>query len=333
MPKASAGSHCRRASFARWWCALALVLSAACASLAAPRADAEPGVLDFGRVRADDPALVRRVRISNRGDDPLQLFGVESGCGCAEARLEHDIVPVGAATELTVRLNLLGRRGHYQRDVVLQTNDPRRPTLRIPVTAEIVSPWDLTPTGIAFGDLSAHQSVTQSLRLVFDPPTGRVESVSCLDSWLQARLQAERAGVWRIEVAAVPPYPSAGWLTGRIVLKTDRSDIGPIHVGCTAVIRQPLMLLPAELRLTPGSEGPHFVLISGAEARDLTIEQVTLNGRPLKWTARRLSDGALQLRLHDLAARAECDGQELEIHTASPPGRPLRLPLRVVSEH
>lgn len=314
------------------WISAILLAAAARGVSAAPSVVVEPEVLDFGRVRADDASLVRRVKIANRGDEPLQIFGIESGCGCAVARVQHELIPVGAATELEVRLNLLGRRGHYRRDVLLRTNDPRRPNLSIPVVADIISPWELTPSGVAFGDLAPDRSVTQSLRLVFDPPTGRVESVAAADSWLRATAHAETAGIWRIEVATVPPYPSAGWLVGRVVLATDRPDVGQLQIGCTAVIRQPLMLLPAELRVTPGGPDTHFVLISGGGAAGVEIERVTLGGRAVDWRARRLSDGALQVRLSALPTTPEWDGRDIEIHLTPAATGPLRLPLRVVSD-
>ncbi len=308
-----------------------LLLAAATRGVpAAPTLAVEPELLDFGRVRADDTSLVRRIKIANRGNEPLQIFGIESGCGCAVAQVEHEIIPVGAATELEVRLNLRGRRGQYRRDVLLRTNDPQRPNLPIPVIADIISPWELTPSGVAFGDLAPDRSATQSLRLVFHPPTGRVESVAAADSWLQASAHAETTGVWRVEVAAVPPYPSTGWLVGRVVLATDRAEIGQLQIGCTAVIREPLMLLPAELRLTPAGPDTHFMLISGSGAAGVEIERITLDGRSVKWTARRLSDGALQVRLSALPTTPEWDGREITIHLTPAGAGPLRLPVRVV---
>ncbi|MCX7819919.1 MAG: DUF1573 domain-containing protein [Kiritimatiellae bacterium] len=316
----------------RW---LALVLIPAvlpAAARAVPAVQVNPPALDFGRVRAQDPELVRRLRIRNAGDEPLRIEGIDSGCGCAEVRVEHDLVPVGAATEMIVRLNLLGRRGKFYREVVLRTNDPRNPSVKIPIVAEILSPWALTPTGVMFGDLSPDRSATQSLRLSFDPPTGRLISAEVSAQWLRAAVRPEGPGVWQIEVAAVPPYPSAGWLTERLILSTDRPDIGQIVVGCSVVVRQPLMLLPTELRVEAGSRGSQFVLLSGGGAAALEVERVQLAGRPLRWQARRLADGAIQLRLDDLPSTPEWDGHDVEIHTRPPADGPLKLKLRVISD-
>lgn len=309
----------------------AAILAAAAgrAGSAAPVVIVEPEVLNFGQVRADDTTLVRRLRIMNRGDEPLQIEGVESGCGCAEARLEHEIVPAGAATELVVRLNLLGRRGSYRRDLIVRSNDPRRPSVRIPVVADIVSPWELTPTGITLGELEPNQRATQSLRLTLNPPTGRVISVTASAPWLRGSAYSEAPGVWRIEVTTVPPYPVAGWLAGRLLVTTDRPDLGPIHVDCTAVIRQPLIVMPTELRVAPDGPRSHFVLISGGDARSIEVTQVELAGCEVRWRVRRLSDGTLQVRLEGLPTTHEWDGRELVIHTTAPHAHPLRVILRV----
>jgi hypothetical protein len=120
--------------------AAALVLSLVAVAeerpAAGPRIRVEPEGFDFGRV-LQDRTLRKTFTISNLGDADLAIEGVSSSCDCTAAQPEATLVTPGASTSLRVELKTRRASGRLEREVVVRTNDPKRPLTAIKVSATV----------------------------------------------------------------------------------------------------------------------------------------------------------------------------------------------------
>lgn len=291
-------------------------------------------VFDFGRQFADgaEPAHVFILR--NAGDDVLEIHSVESGCGCAQARPEHKLIPAGAQTRLDVRINLRGRAGLFARDVVVRSNDRATPELRLKVTGFIESPYELSPTAAMFGVIAPGAVATQSVDVIFgghDPV--RIESVAPEAPWLEAdAAEIEPGRRWRITVRTRPPYPDgASWLGARVRIATTHPQVPEIVFAATATVTRELSVTPSEWEVDADARTPVFrhALIRPGGAGRIDIVSIHTPDPSMRADSRVLADGSIQIVVRGIRAVPELDGQAVTIVTDPPAGGPHRIPFRL----
>ncbi|AKU92529.1 putative lipoprotein [Vulgatibacter incomptus] len=131
---------------------------------------AAPAALDFGRVGLG-ATVVRKLEIHNGGRAPLSLDGFSiPGSG-----VDFELLPdsrtrlrEGQTSTLSVRFTPK-EEAVLSRMLEVQTNDPRRPTLQIPVTGVGVRPRVVaTPASLDFGKVELGSPFTMPLLLEND---------------------------------------------------------------------------------------------------------------------------------------------------------------------
>jgi len=114
---------------------------------------------DFGVVKMNDGDIKTTFQIKNSGSNVLKLFGGTTTCACTSAYLELDgkrsgifgmhtkssavfEVPVGQTAQLTVTVDPAFHGpsgiGPFEKDALINTNDPTNPQLTFVTTGEIV---------------------------------------------------------------------------------------------------------------------------------------------------------------------------------------------------
>jgi hypothetical protein len=119
----------------------ALVLLAATANaeeVAGPRIRVEPTTFDFGKVRPRR-TLRKEFRVRNLGDMPLAIGRVSKSCRCTGAIVEETTVEPGDSTPLRVWLETRNASGPIEEQVLLNSNDPQTPLLKILLRATVVA--------------------------------------------------------------------------------------------------------------------------------------------------------------------------------------------------
>ena len=111
-----------------------------------------PQVLDFGKVRPMDSPIKLDFEIFNHGDKSVTITDILSGCSCTVVDLPHEPIPPKGRAAATLRVNLLGRFGLFENELVIKT--VAEPPLRVTVRGNIET--DIWANG-------------QSLRCAADP--------------------------------------------------------------------------------------------------------------------------------------------------------------------
>jgi len=104
---------------------------------AAPRIEVEPESFDFGEARQQS-TLHKEFRLVNLGDSALEIVRVSTSCGCTATQLAETVIEPGASEVLRVSVNTRSDRGKIVRTVLVSSNDPERPRLKIALSATVV---------------------------------------------------------------------------------------------------------------------------------------------------------------------------------------------------
>ncbi|MFQ5434390.1 MAG: DUF1573 domain-containing protein [Anaerolineae bacterium] len=106
--------------------ALAALWLAACGSTP-PKIVVEPAAQDLGELPQQPLELSYTVR--NQGGSPLQIEKISTSCGCTEAAVDQETIPVDESTQLRVTLDPTedDLYGNLVRIIYIRSNDPDTP--------------------------------------------------------------------------------------------------------------------------------------------------------------------------------------------------------------
>jgi hypothetical protein len=102
----------------------------------APQLRVEPESFDFGRA-LPGKTLRKDFQIRNFGDAPLVIEGVSTTCGCTAALAAEQRVEPGGSTVLRVTLQTRRDSGRVEREVLVRSNDPKTPVVKVRVVATV----------------------------------------------------------------------------------------------------------------------------------------------------------------------------------------------------
>jgi hypothetical protein len=116
--------------------------------LSAPRIEVSEQSFDFGY------ALVTRhyrhtFWIYNRGDEPLEIKGIRTFCGCTTTELKRNLLSAGDSTSFDFIFDTYGFFGERVKWAYIRSNDPQEPLLKVNVTIRLYEDYSRTPFEIS----------------------------------------------------------------------------------------------------------------------------------------------------------------------------------------
>jgi hypothetical protein len=118
---------------------------------------------DFG-TPIEGARLSHVFRLENRGDAPLRLLSVDKSYGCAAVAPPTVIAPRGSA-KLEIACDVSQRPGKMSDEVVVRTNDPHFPTLKLELAARVQPKLAFEPTEAVL-EPEFGETQTRELRLI-----------------------------------------------------------------------------------------------------------------------------------------------------------------------
>tara|TARA_R110001592_G_scaffold266454_2_gene532133 strand:- start:1318 stop:2352 length:1035 start_codon:yes stop_codon:yes gene_type:complete len=91
---------------------------------------------DF-KVMAPDTKKSVTITLSNRGNQPLDLFKIESNCSCLQYDVNRAAIASGESVEMEVTFDATDRLGYERKTLAIFSNDPRKPTAVITIRAHV----------------------------------------------------------------------------------------------------------------------------------------------------------------------------------------------------
>jgi hypothetical protein len=117
------------------------------------------GLLDSGHEGTHDFVL------TNRGTGPLVLESGATSCKCTVSLLEHEEIPPGESTKVTLKWKPKDVIGPYSQVAIIFTNDLDRPKVALTVSGEIVAAVQAEPPEVVFSDMPLGRKVEADVRL------------------------------------------------------------------------------------------------------------------------------------------------------------------------
>lgn len=198
----------------------------------------------------------RVLSLRNRGKEPLDIRLVRTSSGRLTAHLSHTRLPPASDAELRIAFSSeVWDRGPFTGQVVLYSNDPDQPVMKVKVKGVLRSPFGWSPRFLKFRVRRDDLLSLPEIEIVPQEgePTGPVR-VKSFVPYLFAEVGEEPSGVYVVTLVldpSVPLGPILGWIRietshpqvpvlqipvrGRVVgdlaARPDRLDFGIVEEG------------------------------------------------------------------------------------------------------
>jgi uncharacterized cupredoxin-like copper-binding protein len=91
---------------------------------------------DFGKVK-EGKVVDYTFKFKNSGKGVLEVNNVSTSCGCTVASISSKILKPGEEGTLLVELDTKGREGRMNRNITIQSNDPKEPNKTLLIFADV----------------------------------------------------------------------------------------------------------------------------------------------------------------------------------------------------
>jgi hypothetical protein len=262
-------------------------------------------VCNFGRIIAGKP-MRHDFRFTNRGNQPLLISQVKLSCGCTKAgRYDKNVAP-GESGKIPISMNTKTLKGKTFKSVIVTTNDPGLPTLRLQLTGEVVPLIEVDPALASFGTVENDIKEMRVLTIVnnMDKPlefTGIQHDSAKFETDLKTLKPGKE---FELTVTALPPFES-GYTHGAIFLQTNLPEVPFVTIRSTAFRPSAITVTPKLITL--GSPLPtdfsQQILVRHCKGRPLKLTDLDVTGEGLKVSLQGPPPG-VQLRRITLTAPA-----------------------------
>jgi len=223
-------------------------------------------------------------RIRNDGDAELVINKVKPACGCTTAKLETKNVAPGAEVEIKTTLSLKGRSGRQTKPIIVHSNDPDNPRLRLAIVGTVHEHVKLQPKKFSFRVSPQNPMTQQEMVITFNTgkPTHITEVKTNEAAFCAITLQETIAGQeYRLHAKLLPQHFEAqDFQRGRITLLTDYPEKPSISIPVSATYISDVSVLPKTISMVISTNSPapfsRPILIKNNTRQPLDIVSIAL---------------------------------------------------------
>lgn len=202
--------------------------------------DFQPGVVAFGEVPQGAPAE-QEIAVTYRGRLSWQIVDVRSANTHLEVELSEPRRQPGLVSyRMLVRLKEDAPAGTLQDQLTLVTNDPRTPTVSLPVEGRVVPPLTISPSPLLAGNLAPGQTVTRQVVLTGKQPFRLLQATSDDPSLATVTLpssgQETSKKVHLVPVTITAPQ-QPGEFRCLLTFQTDLAQVPEVHCPVRGTVR------------------------------------------------------------------------------------------------
>lgn len=107
------------------------------AQVPGPRISAKNKIYSFGKIKEGD-ILMHDFVIFNSGDSLLQIYRIESSCGCTVAKLKNRNLKPNTSAIIHVEFNSEGKTGEQTKYVYIYSNDLKNREFKLELKGEVI---------------------------------------------------------------------------------------------------------------------------------------------------------------------------------------------------
>jgi len=257
----------------------------AAAPVAGPRVSFDRERHDFGPA-AQEQDLRTEFRLTNAGTAPLVIRNVRADCGCAGGAVDAAELAPGASTTIRAAIRTLTMSGVLHKRILVDTNDPVRPTAELQLKVDIFQGVVLAPARFFFGDVAAGTTPSTSMRVLYREGYGapfHVTGVEAPGLTLKLDVKPVDDGAWHgHEVTATfASPPSVGTVSGVVVVRTDDRKHPRFTVPVQAFVSGKVWVdrRSVSLGIVPAGRGRETAVIVRAFGPGIDLGTVTAKAR------------------------------------------------------
>jgi hypothetical protein len=195
-----------------------------------------PGSIEFGKVNQGEPAT-QSSRVLYAGRSDWEIADVRSNVPWLVPSKKLVSRSTGRAEyELTIGVREDAPTGPFQNEIVVITNDTKRPEVPFRVSGNIESPLSISPQAIAFGSLKPGQKIEKRLVVKGVRPF-TIQSITC-EGWDVSFPETATAKTMHIVPASFTPTGATGPQKVTVEITTAGDESVTAKAILTADIRE-----------------------------------------------------------------------------------------------
>lgn len=217
-----------------------------------PKLEMEGGkVYDWGDVKLTDSPLKAKIKIYNKGNEPLKIFKVKPACGCTTAPLDKKEIEPGDFATLDVTLNLGNHSGLFIRNINITSSDLENSPLNYQLRCNILVPIKYFPSQyISLGMMEINKEAIAKVVLTNSTDTTIIiKDVTFSPDSMIINLKNDTPippkGSIDIEAKYTPKTydPVIGWIRFR----TDHPDVASAEITIRGIVKDGNLNAPPPL--------------------------------------------------------------------------------------
>lgn len=292
-------------------------------AVGAPRLHCEQPRHDFGNVVGRDE-IVHEFILTNRGDEPVVVSGIENCCGVESSVEPMTILPGSNAVCRSV-FTTSNRYGEQDKQILIASNDRRNPYTDLRLTGKLLKPVEVEPRLVRLGDLLPDSRIDQIItatNLLADAV--ELESVSCSVHGISAKIVERGERSWIIRLSGSGNLPS-GKINGRIQLGF---SCGAVDVPMIGTVKPVIQVVPDSILLSGDSTNAveRLVLLRSDDGRPFEVVAARLAGAEGTASLEKLDAGRWRCRVSVVPASVRASAF-LVLETDGVQAGSIRVPL------
>ncbi len=220
-------------------------------SAPAARMELSPKEMDFGEVW-QGVRVEREFTVKNVGSAPLTITA-RADCACTVVDKPKSPLSPGESSTFSVSYDSK-RIGEARKSIRMDTSDPDKPEVVIPVRGTVKRLFAFTPDpNVDFKDLDVSSAETRVLKLEsqYDRPLKlRLKEGEAYGVFEVSLKEMKRGQEYQLTVMTRPPL-AQGWNRTQVTLVLDAEELAPLTVYVNAQVRAPVDISPTSLVVAP----------------------------------------------------------------------------------
>jgi len=216
----------------------------------APRIEFKEKEFNFG-LAGEGEKITHLFPFSNIGNSNLEIGEITTSCGCTAAVTTAKVIPPDGHGEIKVTFDLSRRKGLQEKEIYINSNDPKEPTVVLHLTGEVKTDIGLEPETLNLVNIPVGQSVKREIKIVqVEKEELKIDKVEANPKYFSTALSGSQKEtgnkVFSLKVVLAPDAP-AGMINEVITIHTNskrrpRVDIPVLGNIVGKIIVKPTML-------------------------------------------------------------------------------------------
>ena len=289
---------------------------------------------DFGQTYQDQ-AVRHSFVLTNQGSRVVRIVSVHSTCGCSSTTVTTNDVGPGRTAELKVEITLRGRRGHQDRAIYIQTDDPENLVLRVEFSGIVIAPIEAQPEGIHFGTVGSEGTLEREVVLsAVGTNEFRVRSVTASSTQISVQSQMQQPGKrYLIKIVSEGPRSYGSTMTS-VRVETDHPAMPTLDIPVAAFVVGDIVPAPGTLLLVPSpTNAPRasWVNLWSPSGKAFKVTKVECPGPGMTGAVTALMRDRSRIEVKSWGPLTDLNGKSLRVETDLPTMREILIPVRVLA--